>query len=438
MGHRPGVRQTSLRRGHRQGSPSRPGRNPGARGDASSRSRARRASIPTTRTQSPKSPDTAGELPATPAKLARSLLAWYGLAARTLPWRGSRDPYAIWVSEIMLQQTQVQTVLGYYDRFMRDFPTVEALAAAELPQVLARWSGLGYYGRARSMHAAAREIVRLGAFPDTADSLRELPGFGPYTAAAVASIAFDRPEPAIDGNAVRVYTRLLGLRAPRAEAKKQLRTQLRPLLEAGPPSQINQAVMDLGATICTPQDPTCLLCPWRDPCRARRHGLQAEIPPPADCPARRSLTWAAAVIRDRGGRLLLARRPEKGLFAGLWELPGGEVPRGPKQPLALADLLVDSLGLKARIGHEIARIQQQLTHRDLEITAFEAHARAHPRPPPGGYLEARFVAESELADLGLSSATRKLLRSLDAGSRGLMNPREASARRHWRSEAKPC
>ncbi len=354
-------------------------------------------------------------LPARPAALVRSLLAWYGLAARTLPWRGSRDPYAIWVSEVMLQQTQVQTVLGYYDRFLRDFPTVQALAAAELPEVLARWSGLGYYGRARSLHAAAREIVRRGAFPDTFEGLRELPGFGPYTAAAVASIAFDRPEPAIDGNAVRVYARLVGLRAPRAEAEKQLRALLRPLLEAGPPSQINQAVMDLGATLCTPQNPSCLLCPWREPCQARSLGLQSEIPPVAERPVRRPLSWAAAVVRDKRGRLLLARRPEKGLFAGLWELPGGEVPKGSKSsqlPAALAALLLRDLGLEAEVGRQLGKISQQLTHRDLEIVAFEARTRSRPKPPAHGYLEARFTAEAELADLGLSSATRKLLRAL--------------------------
>jgi A/G-specific adenine glycosylase len=359
-------------------------------------------------------------LPASPAALVRSLLAWYGLAARTLPWRGSRDPYAIWISEIMLQQTQVQTVLGYYDRFLRTFPNVEALAAAELPDVLARWSGLGYYGRARSLHAAAREIVRRGAFPDTVDGLRELPGFGPYTAAAVASIAFDRPEPAIDGNAVRVYARLVGLRAPRAEAEKQLRLQLRPLLEAGPPSQINQAVMDLGATLCTPQNPSCVLCPWRDPCQARRLGLQSEIPQAPERPARRPLSWAAAVVRDGNGRLLFARRPEKGLFAGLWELPGGEVPSGSKAsklPVALAELLLRQLGLRAQVGRQVGKISQQLTHRDLEIVAFEARSRARPRLPAGGYLDARFVAETELGDLGLSSATRKLLRALEPAKR---------------------
>ncbi|MHB8420682.1 MAG: A/G-specific adenine glycosylase [Myxococcales bacterium] len=349
-------------------------------------------------------------LPAKPEELAAALLAWYRRAARELPWRGQRDPYAIWVSEVMLQQTQVATVLRYYGRFLRDFPTVEALAAAELPEVLARWSGLGYYRRARALHAAAREIVRRGAFPATLEGLRELPGFGPYTAAAVGSIAFGLPEPAIDGNAVRVYARLVGLRAPRAEAEKTLRAMVRPLLEAGPPSEINQAIMDLGASLCARQAPACLLCPWRGPCRARRSGAQAEIPPVTARPPRRALSWAAAVVRDRQGRLLFARRPEKGLFAGLWELPGGEPRAREPMPAALARLLLRSLGLRARVGPELGSISQQLTHRDLEIVAFET--RASGRPVARGYLDVCFASEVEARELALSSATRKLLTAL--------------------------
>jgi len=349
-------------------------------------------------------------LPAPAATLAEALLAWYRRAARSLPWRGSRDPYAIWVSEVMLQQTQVATVLGYYERFLREFPTVEALAKAELPAVLARWSGLGYYGRARSLHAAAREIVRRGAFPRTLEGLRELPGFGPYTAAAVGSIAFGLPEPAIDGNAVRVYGRLVGLRAPRGEAEKTLRELARPILEAGPASELNQAVMDLGAGLCSAQAPACLVCPWRRPCRARRLGLQAEIPPRVERRPRRALSWAAAVLRDREGRLLFARRPEKGLFAGLWELPGGEARAREPLPAALERLLASELGLRARIGEELGAVSQELTHRSLRIVAFAAQARG--RPKAQGYLETRFAAEGEARELALSSATRKLLASL--------------------------
>jgi A/G-specific adenine glycosylase len=321
----------------------------------------------------------------------------------------------------MLQQTQVATVRRYYARFLEAFPTVTALAQAPLAGVLSLWSGLGYYGRARSMHAAARAIVDLGTFPTTVESLRRLPGFGPYTAAAVGSIAFDLPEPAIDGNAVRVYSRLMGLRLPRSQAESRIREAVRPMLGAGPPSAINQAVMDLGATLCTPRDPDCPRCPWGDLCRARALGLQERIPPP---PARRAptpLTWVAAVVPNRRGQILFARRPERGLFAGLWELPGGEVagvsnPR--QQASTLRRRLRERLGFRVVVGSRLGRVSQRLTHRKLEVIAFETRAVRGARPFPGrgdaAYLEARYLSAVDADRLGLSSVTRKLLESIRA------------------------
>ncbi len=353
-------------------------------------------------------------LPDRPDRLTGSLLRWYRRAARTLPWRGSLDPYAIWVSEVMLQQTRVETVLRYYAPFLRAFPTVGALASAELPAVLARWSGLGYYARARAMHAAARTIASRGAFPDAFEELRELPGFGAYTAAAVAAIAFGRPEPAIDGNAVRVLARLCGLRERRPAAEKTLRELARPLVAAGPPSEVNQAVMELGSQVCTRTAPACLHCPWRIPCRARAFGLQGEIPASRPRLARRPLTWAAAVCLDGRGRLLFARRPPAGLFGGLWELPGGEVAQG----IGTADMARDlsaalrrSLGAHLTIAEPMAEVTQRLTHRDLRVLAFAARG-VPPRPrrlPPGGYLETCLAGRAAAIDLGLSSVTRKLL-----------------------------
>ncbi len=353
-------------------------------------------------------------LPASAEALASSLALWYRAAARSLPWRGLKDPYAIWLSEVMLQQTQVATVLGkgYFSRFLEAFPTVEALARAELPELLARWSGLGYYARARAMHAAAKEIALRGAFPDTMDELRSLPGFGPYTAAAVASIAFERPEPAIDGNALRVYGRLVGLRAARAEAEPLLRELVRPLLAHGKPSELNQAVMDLGASLCAPATPSCPLCPWREPCVARRLGLQAEIPPARKPTARRRLSWVAAVLRDERGRILLARRPERGLFGGLWELPGGELSSTGDERRELARLLRERLGIRVRVGAAVAEVSQILTHRDLRVVAHAATSSGSPSALTG-YLGVRFAGREDLASLGLSSVTRKLLAKLD-------------------------
>ncbi|MHB1844432.1 MAG: A/G-specific adenine glycosylase [Deltaproteobacteria bacterium] len=362
-------------------------------------------------------PNAIPELPAPPRALARALIGWYGKAARELPWRGIRDPYAIWVSEVMLQQTQVKTVLGrgYYARFLEAFPTVEALARAPLPSVLARWSGLGYYARARSLHAAAKLILARGAFPDTATELGELPGFGPYTAAAVASLAFERPEPAIDGNALRVYGRLTGLRAARAEAEPLLRELSRPLFSHAKPSLLNQAVMDLGASLCATGEPACLPCPWREPCVARRLGIQAEIPPPKPAPRRRALDWVAAVVRDRRGGLLLARRVERGLFAGLWELPGVELAAGAsdgERRLGLTRGLRERLGLRIRPGGLAAEVFQTLTHRELHVVVLAARATGRPKAALD-YLEARFVPLEEARSLGLSSVTRKLLAQLE-------------------------
>jgi A/G-specific adenine glycosylase len=352
-----------------------------------------------------------------PESLARTLLDWYHRERRTLPWRGSRNPYRIWISEVMLQQTQAAVVVPYYRRFLKRFGNVKALAAAELTQVLELWSGLGYYSRARNLHAAARAIVAQGAFPSTLAGLQALPGFGPYTAAAVGSIAFDLPEPAIDGNAVRVYARLVGLRAPRAEAEPRLRELARPLLGAGPPGDLNQAIMDLGQLVCRARAPSCPACPWRRMCRAHREGTTGEIPIRTQAPPRRDLIEAAARV-TRKGTILLARRREQGLFGGLWELPAVALPRSrakqPANPSVLRDLLRRTLrrelGLAASIGRELGSVDRTLTHLRLKLIAFDAEATGRPRAAAGGrYLEARFVPETEIARLGLSSASRKLL-----------------------------
>ena len=230
----------------------------------------------------------------------------------------------------MLQQTQAAVVIPYYRRFLKRFPSLRALASAELPQVLELWSGLGYYGRARNLHAAARAISppSVVGFPSTLEGLRALPGFGPYTAAAVGSIAFELPEPAIDGNAIRVYARLLGLRSPRPRAELELRGLVRPLLRIGPPGDVNQAIMDLGQLVCRVRSPICSACPWRSACRALRDGTTDEIPTRLKARPRRKVIELAAKI-TRGKTILLARRRERGLFGGLWELPAGALDERP-------------------------------------------------------------------------------------------------------------
>jgi len=256
-----------------------------------------------------------------------ALLAWYDRHRRDLPWRsppGRRpDPYLVWLSEIMLQQTAVVTVGPYFDRFVARFPSLRALAAASLDEVLHLWQGLGYYARARNLHACARAVVEhhCGRFPDDAAVLRRLPGIGDYTAAAIAAIAFDRPMAAVDGNVERVVARIFAERAALPAAKPRLRALAASLVPDVRAGDFAQAMMDLGAVICTPRRPRCVLCPWREDCAAAAQGIAERLPVQAEKPER-PLRYGVAFWLSRGdGAVLLQRRPENGLLGGMIELP---------------------------------------------------------------------------------------------------------------------
>ena len=262
------------------------------------------------------------------SRLPPPLLAWYRENARDLPWRRTRDPYRIWVSEIMLQQTRVAAVLGYYARFLAAFPTAEALAAAPEEHLMKLWEGLGYYSRARNLQKAARLVADRGGFPDTCEELLTLPGIGDYTAAAIASAAFARREAAVDGNVLRVITRLTDdhsdIAAP--QTKKNIRAQVREIFpeEAEDIRIFNQALMELGATVCVPNGPPkCLLCPVRDLCLGRERGTAENLPVKAPKKARR-VEEKTVFLLLRNGRAALRKRPETGLLAGLWEFPNVE------------------------------------------------------------------------------------------------------------------
>ena len=258
---------------------------------------------------------------------AEDLLDWYDRHRRHLPWRTARgeasDPYAVWLSEIMLQQTTVAAVKPYYQTFLSRWPTVKALAKADLDDVLTAWAGLGYYARARNLHACAQALVKDhdGLFPDDVDSLRRLPGIGEYTAAAIAAIVFGRRAIVVDGNVERVMARLYGIKQPLPKAKvklKHLAAELTPLQR---PGDYAQAVMDLGATVCTPKSPSCVLCPWQTPCMARKLGIAADLPrktPKKPRPVRRGVCFW---LTRPDGAILLRRRPEKGLLGGMMEVP---------------------------------------------------------------------------------------------------------------------
>ncbi|HZW87811.1 MAG TPA: A/G-specific adenine glycosylase, partial [Myxococcaceae bacterium] len=259
------------------------------------------------------------------------MLRWYDVQARDLPWRRTRDAYAIWVSEVMLQQTQVSVVLPYWTAFLARFPDVAALARASLDEVLAAWRGLGYYARARNLHRAARAVVERhgGRLPDDVEAMRALPGFGRYTVGAVASIAFGRAVPLVDGNVARVLARLFGVEGATGDAarEKHLWALAEALVEGERPGDWNQALMELGATVCRFEQPTCLLCPLRSRCVALSSGKVGDIPAPKVATPRRALHLAVAAAR-RGDEVLLVRRDGTGLFGGLWELPGVECAPG--------------------------------------------------------------------------------------------------------------
>ncbi len=266
-------------------------------------------------------------------RLSDSLLSWYDTHARVMPWRVSPmdraagklpDPYRVWLSEIMLQQTTVAAVGPYFQRFTELWPSVHDLATAEDARVMAEWAGLGYYARARNLLKCAREVVSKhgGRFPDTHAELLTLPGIGPYTASAVSSIAFDRPETVVDGNVERVMARMYAVRTPLPTAKPELTALAKALTPENRPGDYAQAVMDLGATICTPRKPACGICPWMEKCKARKEGIAAELPAKLPKKAKPTRFGIAYVAQHADGAWLLETRPEKGLLGGMLGWPG--------------------------------------------------------------------------------------------------------------------
>jgi A/G-specific adenine glycosylase len=299
------------------------------------------------------------------------LLAWYDRHARVLPWRtgprtrvaGERpDPYRVWLSEIMLQQTTVATVGPYFRRFVELWPTVEDLAAAPRDDVLTEWAGLGYYARARNLHACAEVVAGAhgGVFPDSEDGLRALPGIGAYTAAAVAAIAFDRPAAVVDGNVERVMARLYGVTDPLPGSKPELKRLAAGLTPAERPGDYAQAVMDLGATVCTPRQPKCLMCPWQAACIARRAGIEQELPrraPKRERPQRFGVAYWAT---RPDGAVLLVQRPDKGLLGGMTGVPVSDWLDAAPDPLAHAPFAADWRVLPGVVQHGFTHFRLDL------------------------------------------------------------------------------
>jgi A/G-specific adenine glycosylase len=341
---------------------------------------------------------------------AGRLLDWYAKHGRSLPWRGSSDPYAVLVSEYMAQQTRVETVIPYYLRWMEQFPTVQALADAPQEAVLKAWEGLGYYARARNLHKAARAIVteHAGQIPSAVDDLRALPGIGDYTAAAVASLAFGADEPALDGNLRRVLARITALeddaKSPRGMSR--LTACARALLPLGRAGDFNQALMDLSNQICLPKAPRCVECPLTAFCEAFKQNRQADFPVKAKKAPVPTLTVTAGVLRS-GHTVLLTKRPADGLLGGMWEFPGGKQEPGETLPECLARELREELDIEVRVGKEVGVFKHAYSHFKVVLHAFECEiVSGLPRPLASDGLE--WVPVDRLGEYAMGKIDRMI------------------------------
>ena len=346
-----------------------------------------------------------------PAASAADLLAWYDRHRRALPWRalpGERpDPYRVWLSEVMLQQTTVAAVKPYFQTFLTLFPSVGALAAAPEEAVMSAWAGLGYYSRARNLHACAKAVAAAGAFPDTEEGLRKLPGIGAYTAGAIAAIAFGRQAAAVDGNVERVMSRLHAIETPLPAARPQIRTLTQGLVPRDRPGDFAQALMDLGATLCTPKRPACALCPWMRPCRARAEGLQETFPRKVK-KEKGILRRGAAFVAVRAGdeAILLRTRPPEGLLGAMAEPPGSAWVPDYDPAKGLLDAPLD-----ARWKRLPGVVKHGFTHFPLELTVFVARVAAGTPAPEG----MRFTPRDALDAEPLPGAMKKVLAHALAG-----------------------
>ena len=344
-----------------------------------------------------------------------ALLAWYEAHRREMPWRGSPDPYAVWISEIMLQQTRVDQVRPYYDRFMNRFPTVEDLGEATLEEVLKTWEGMGYYARARNLHRAARLVAAEhgGKIPDDPARISALPGIGPYTAAAILSIAYGRDFPVVDGNVVRVLSRLFHLTddPAAAVAKTRLNGLAERLLVKGRAGDFNQAMMELGATVCTPRRPGCGACPVRSLCLARQ-----VLPDPSVLPRKRPRKQrphhhvAAGIVR-KGDEILIVRRPLEGLLGGLWEFPGGVSEEEAAREGFLQNEIKRKLGIDIRVGRAFAVVRHAFTHFEMTLHGYHCTYLGGQAGHRGGN-DCRWIRFSELEQYAFPRAHIRLIEAL--------------------------
>lgn len=342
------------------------------------------------------------------------LLAWHQTQARDLPWRRERSPYSVWVSETMLQQTQVDTVIPYYLRWMARFPSLGDLAQAPLDDVLKAWEGLGYYARARNLHQAARMVIAEhgGQVPADPALLSRLPGIGRYTLGAIRSLAFGQDAAVLDGNVKRVLSRVFAIEGDPATnaVHKQLWQLAEALVPPGRAGEFNEALMDLGATICTPRSPACPACPLQTVCQAHLQGREAEFP--HKTPRKRTPQYpVASGIVWRDGRVLIAQRPLDGLLGGLWEFPGGKQEAGETLPQCLQRELGEELAIEVEVGELLARVEHAFTHFRITLYAFECRW-LHGEPQRLGVADYRWVTLDELDQFAFPRTDRQVIEVL--------------------------
>jgi A/G-specific adenine glycosylase len=344
----------------------------------------------------------------------KKLLTWFQENQRLLPWRKTYDPYQVWISEIMLQQTQVKTVLPYFDRWMKKLPTIQSVADAKEDTVLKLWEGLGYYSRARNLQKAARQIVEKhgGEFPSDFESILSFPGVGRYTACAIASIAFNQDYPVVDGNVIRVLSRLFhyseNTRLPAAE--KWMWGKVEDLLPKGKARNFNQGMMELGALICTPKSPKCEACPLVSECMAKKKGVQESLPNRGPRKVLTNIKVAIAVIR-KGDKVFIQKRPEKGLMGGLWEFPGGKVEKGERPEVAVLREVSEEVGVKLRELTKLREIKHAYTSFKVDLHCFEANY-ASGRVRLKSATEGKWVEISDLKKYPFPAANVSLISQL--------------------------
>lgn len=344
-------------------------------------------------------------------KFQDDLISWFKAEQRDLPWREDQDPYKVWVSEIMLQQTRVDTVIPYFKRFISWFPTIEDLADANEEKVLKAWEGLGYYSRVRNLQSAVREVKEKynGVVPNTPEEISKLKGVGPYTAGAILSIAYGIPEPAVDGNVMRVLSRILSIWEDIAKpsSRKLFEQAVRELISSEEPSAFNQALMELGALICTPTSPSCLLCPVREHCHAFDEGVQTELPVKTKKNKQRTVLLASVILVDSSGKMLIHKRPSIGLLANLWEFPNVEI----HHPLEndrgrITEQFKQNFGITIQLDKRIGQIEHVFSHLVWNINI-------HTGKIGSGFRESnewKLVSAKEISEYALPVFSQKMLK----------------------------